>query len=271
MKYIHLIAESVILLSPHNRVKPLHLKKRDMSSPPLRLVVFCNGRSGSHLLGSYLDQHPEIHFDHEQFGGDIKKQYNTPLPYYFSRYLPNSYLKWRISKAEKPGYGLSFHLANYHHTSLKIQHLHAQGYHIIRLNRDDPWEQAMSHLVAFSSKKWHQKEKPAGIQESPQITLEPKKALSSVLNYRNAQKSLDKEVAPYPHLKLSYVDDLQRPEMHQDTMSRVFAHLGLSDIELEQSPFRKTYKQPYSEIISNYDELRAKAEERGWLETHGTS
>jgi hypothetical protein len=240
-----------------------------MSSSPLRLVVFCNGRSGSHLLGSYLHQHPEIHFDHEQFGGDIKIRYNSPLPYYFSKYLPKAYLKWRISKAEKPGYGLSFHLANYSHTSFRIQDFHAQGYHIIRLNRDDPWEQAMSHLVAFSSNKWHQKEKPAGIQELPQITVDPKKALSSVLNYINAQKSLDNEVAPYPHLRLSYVDDLQSPEKHQDTMDRVFAHLGLSAITLEQSPFKKTYKRPYSEIISNYDELRAKAQERKWWKTNG--
>jgi len=231
-----------------------------------KLVVFCNGRSGSHLLGSYLNQHPELHFDFEKFGNVVKDQYTNNLPYYFSKYLPAQYLKWRMVKAGKSGYGLSFHLYMYEHTRFRIRDFHDHGFKIIRLNRDNALEQMLSHKVAFASKNWHRTKLSSVDEGSAKISLDITKALVGLKHFQKMHEQLDDELAPFPHLRLSYGRDLESADCHQETMNRVFNYLGLDPIALEASQFSKVYKKPYSDLVDNYDEFIQEAKMEGLLQ-----
>ena len=238
-----------------------------MSKIENKVVIFCNGRSGSHLLGSFIDQHPLIYFDYEQFGAAMKMKYTTKLIYYFGSHLPRPFLKWRMSKAkEKGGYGISFHLDDYKHTSFRINDFHKQGFKIIRLNRDDSLTQMLSHQVAFSTKTWHRREggeKPN--EERAQITLDIQKCLYNIKYFIDVKEKLDKELAELPHLYLSYEGHLQKQEKHQATANKVFDFIGVNRIELRPSKFKPTYKKPYSELILNYKEFVDAAKAKGFL------
>jgi hypothetical protein len=237
-----------------------------------RVVVFCNGRSGSHLLGSFLNQHPELHFDFEKFGNVVKDQNTTNLPFYFSKYLPAQYLNWRISKAKKPGYGLSFHLYMYQFTRFRISDFHARGFKIIRLNRDDALQQMLSHKVAAFRNNWHRNEnwQRQDVNQDKNLKsnmkLDLKEDILALKNFIALQKDLDREVEPFPHLRLSYGRDLESEGRHQETMDRVFKYLNLEPFTLRASPFKKVYRQPYSSMFENYDDFVHHAKSEGLID-----
>ena len=78
------------------------------------------------------------------------------------------------------------------------------------------------------------------------------------------QKEMDK-LKRFPHHQIVYESDLKQESDHQVTLDKVFEFLGLDPIMLSLPKYIKTFSKPYSEIVSNYAEIKNAAIEAGLI------
>ncbi len=208
------------------------------------------GRSGSTLLASLLDCHPDVVHDDEVLYAPVR------WPRLWVRGLA----------ARHPGARYGFKVKPY---QLRIQQrvvdpgawlagLVADGWGLVALERHDVLRQTLSTAVASVTGTYHRRddEPPAGpIPVDPQLVVQGiRLRLGNLESDRHA-------LAGLPHVTVVYERDLLDPAGHQATANRVFDHLGLSPASVAAN-LRRTSSRPSSDI-ANWDEVRAAVIEAG--------
>jgi LPS sulfotransferase NodH len=229
-------------------------------APDRRFVILTAGRTGSELLVSLLDSHPEIRCDSEILG--VRRQF------------PGQLIASRTALAGLRGaraFGfklLRTHLLANHVADPGefVRDLHRDGFHVIVLERRDLLSQAVSYVRASGGHYHHRRDSAAAF--TPQA-VDPIEVLTymftleqEVLFARNALAGID-------HLTLRYEDDLADPSRQQLTADRVCAVLGL-DPQPVRSDLVRVTPHDVREQVENYAELAAAlagTRYACWLET----
>lgn len=213
--------------------------------PPNRFIIFGNGRSGSTLLVSLLNSSGQVYCD-----GEIL---NQPVPF------PQLYVDLQASYCQTPVYG--FKLLNYQIKKIQnisspglfLQELYASGYKFIYLTRNNRLYHALSQINAIQKKKFHHIQ----VQNKPKyepIWVNVEDVISRMEESEATTNYYHEILEQIPHLSLTYEDDLQNSELHQQTANKV-----LKFLDLPTSPVTaglvKLMPQGLTNMVKNYEEL----------------
>lgn len=219
-------------------------------------VVFGQSRSGSTLLRSLLNAHPDVACDVELYRGF------TPFPYHFHRAVR------RRSTAPVWGFKLFVHHLDRDQGIAPrpfLASLHEQGYSILYLKRENVVRHALSQFLRRATGVTHQ----TRAAELPRVELDVDRYMEHLEMRVRYWRMADESIDGLPHLGIVYEADLQPPDARVRLMDRVFGELGVEPAPVA-SELKQINTKPLSEVIANYGELARRLDgtpHAKWLET----
>lgn len=212
---------------------------------PSRFVIYGQGRSGSTLLETLLDSHPDIRCE-----GELLK---------VRRLGPQSFLdnRAKLSSAQAFGCHVKPHMHVRHVQRLDdlrgfAEAMLERGWSIVHLRRDNVAAQTLSVRIAMAAAKFHHRTGDGERMEA--IRLDPEHFVRR-LDVR-ATRLMEEEEAlrGLPTTPVRYERDLSTPELMAKSLPRIQEALGVEVRELT-TPLRKSVDRPAREAIANYDEI----------------
>lgn len=222
--------------------------QRARSRPEVRFCIFAQGRTGSSLLRSLLNTHPEITCVGEVLGPD---------PVLF----PVRFVERHARLTDTPAFGFKvkiYQLTRHQGLADPARFLTAltrRGYHLLYLHRRNVLRQAISNSFALAAGRYHLRagEKP----DVRAIRVDPDRILE-VMNRRQEHTELERSVlgdVDAHTLDLAYEDHLLDPSSHQSTVDTIVSFLGLSASVEVTTRFQRIVTGALRERIANFDEV----------------
>ncbi len=219
-----------------------------------KFIILAHYRTGSTLLASLLNSHPQIFCDIEIFLKFLKSRFSKVC-------FPNFYIKGKADQNKNLIYG--FDLKLYQLIKLNIcfskedcknfiLNLYNQSWQIIYLNRKNLFRQEISSFVAQSRKAWFDKSDGKYVRKP--IFINPQNLFESMIY---SEKNIAMErfcLSNIPCLELVYEEDLLNHDKHQETMNTVFTYLGLESVDVYTN-LKKTSSDNLADDIINYQEI----------------
>lgn len=228
-----------------------------------RFVIYGQGRTGSTLLVSLLNAHPQVRCYEEWFHpNQWQSRARHPFKGLAFRY-PLIYVRARVLLARRPAVGFKLMTSQNERLGNFLARLAAQDWRVIYLRRTDRLTRALSAAVLRATGVSHSHLTPQS--EGGNIRIDPQWFLR--LLHKDA-KLLQREqlrLQDIPHLALIYEDDLADAALWPVTARRLCDYLNLPAVPL-RTTLTKTWAQPYANLISNYDELLDLARQHGYGE-----
>jgi LPS sulfotransferase NodH len=236
------------ILAARNVLRPL----------PQRFVIFAQGRSGSTLLTSLLDSHPQICCANEIL--------------WFPRIYPILYVENAARDAGTSCFG--FHVKCYQLSRWQrvrdlrafIQKMHERGWKIIYLWRENIFEQSISNIFAESAGRYHFNDKEQYAR--PKTLHIDATRLVQLMRERLAFQALEREaLVDTPYFELRYERDLLDPAAREHALHQTLEYIGVEQVPLH-SPLKKSVDRQFHEIIENYEEITSALRQNtfeGWL------
>ncbi len=201
--------------------------------PETKFVIFTGGRTGSSLLRSLLNSHPEIHCEGEILKGRM--------------WAPLQFIKKRSLQSRARVYGfklLSYQLRDVQ-SSIKnkrefLKALADDGYKIIYLERKDKHRQSLSVAHAMHTDYWH--DTGGNNQKKPEAVL-PSDLIAALKKEIERLTAFEKDLLEgLDYLPIQYERDLSDEGRREQAMASIF--------KLLQVPYEKTHS-PYQKVLSS--------------------
>jgi hypothetical protein len=212
------------------------------AGPPNKFIILFYGRSGSGLLRTLLNCHPDVYCDAEIY-------------LHRKALFPKRYLQNRAKLYGKKYYGHKaklFQLEEQYSDVDKIRDTYLTGNKIIFLKRDSFVRQAISVFIGVQRGKWHDKRENS--LAGQKFKINPVKLLEKVRRIDTYYNKKEKLLRGIDHLYINYERDLLSQENHQGTMDKVFDYLGLYSVPVYTN-YVKTSPENLEEVLDNYDEV----------------
>jgi LPS sulfotransferase NodH len=227
------------------------MRRLPMPQTERRFCIFAQGRSGSTLLTTLLDSHPEIRCE-----GELLRR---------PRLLPLRYVE-RQSRGPEPVFG--FHLKPYHLTRFQrvtdigafLRRLADDGWRFVHLTRRDVVAHAFSNVHA-KRHGWHRRD-DTGHVDVPRIAIDPERFVKRVQDRLDWHEREVEALAGLPSFPISYEDDLSDAARREPRLRALLAELGVPWRQLS-SPLRKSVRRPVWELMANPDEVRSALQRAG--------
>jgi LPS sulfotransferase NodH len=213
-----------------------------------KFVVLTSGRTGSELLVSLLNSHPDIDCD-----GEILKE---PLRW------PERLIAGRAVQSSQRGmraYGFKVQPQHIH----DVQHLvdpddwvrshRANGWSVIRLRRRNILHQAIS-VVRRETMPGHHRQGQVSSYEP--VALDPMVLIGTMCLITHSEEQISQLVRGADHLDLWYEDALEQPADQITTVAGICRVLGIEPRPVGSDLVRVTPKAT-RDMVRNYDEIAA--------------
>lgn len=223
-------------------------------------VVFGMGRTGSTLLLTLLNSHPQIYNEGELFRLGAWSRSLQPLARIFQHY-PMPYLAYRHLRMRlrtgKMVYGFNLH-TKLHTKQLVdtpgfLQHVQRKGWKIIHLQRASLFDQVISELVGDQTQRYFGDNAP---EPSLELTLALDKFYKFLERAAKIRSQHQQLLTTLPHLTVTYEEDLAQDTAWLATVTRICDYLELPAPTQVKSSVTKPWSRPYSEVVLNYNELQ---------------
>ncbi len=219
------------------------------TKPHKRFIIYGTGRSGSELLTSLLNSHPEIYCDHEIMA---RKSVHTVLS-------PQLFMEAVSRKARKKGasiYGCK--LMSYQALGQKfvnkyhfLKSLSNGGWKVIHIRRNNILDIVLSLLNANQDKIWVLKKE--NVFQQDKLFVDPHELISKIKYFHNIFRTEEQSLEGIPHIRITYENDLLHGNW-QPVMDLVFDYLEINRHAVKSNVKKKAYGS-YREKIENYDEI----------------
>ncbi len=219
---------------------------------PNKFILFCNPRTGSSLFGSLLSTHPKIYWAKERFKAGFWKGYKKWL-WPIARYFPALFLEIFAARHNPLIYGCKLLPYQVVDVGSALRQLHARGWLILYLRRQNMFQLTLSYLVSTEQKHWRTYQDSAR-PSTKQLTINPAIFLAELerqTHFLNLQNTIART---FPHLDFVYENDLVDAARWPETAGKVFDALGLERL-IPTTSIVKTWEKPYPEFVLNYCEL----------------
>ena len=234
-------------------------------------MIVCQARTGSTALATALIQHKQIAGHGEVFGGPrnpnaqinifgVQNKLKPPFVKYL-RNLRNSdpVQFWTeilmVNSSEYKATGLKFKYEELDHPQwAKLVDYIAgdQTIRIISLKRENLLDRELSEHMALNVTRLFNTRDSNYKHNSDPVVLDEKKLQAGFERSYQLQEKYDELFKNHPGLNLTYNDIALRGE---DTFRRVQEFLGV-DFQVINALTKKLQKEPASECIANYDDLK---------------
>lgn len=225
-----------------------------LSVPTSNIIILTTPRSGSNLLCTLLDSHPQLKCAGEIFNQrELKKIYPSWFVKAIYRFpmLFIAYKSWRHAK-QKPFFGFKVFPFHIYKMSPILKPLEKKGYRFIRLIRNDSLKKAISFTIAQNNDKWVVHSEAEYNQNTTH--LDPNQVMN-YLNYLKEQEAeIDKLLQNIPCILVDYEADLKNPNHRTIWSKHICQQLGLPEHSLT-SNMLPTDKRPDHQRIDNLPEI----------------
>ena len=206
-----------------------------------KFIILSRSRSGSNLLVSFLESHPNIYIRGEIFHNLNNRDYRKVLNWFFD-VMP--------SKFKASGFKIFY----YHPLDTKCPELWREltsnkDLKIIHLHRENLIKTIISRQIALKTDVWSSEKKDR--YSSYNFEIPPKKIENEIKRTLTWRNEFGKMFENHDILELSY-EDFINAKSHKLFIIQDF--LGVSQMKLK-SHLKKQQKKPLSKIIKNYDEI----------------
>lgn len=206
-------------------------------------LIFAQGRTGTWLLHSLLNQHPQIYCEKEILQQRVLS--------------PQLYTLGRSRQAGGRIYGC--HVQPHQLVATQrtdpaayIDGFAQRGWRIIHLTRRDIIRQSISAIAAVERRQWVVRGDLDGPPKA--VTLPIHKVLDRIRR-RQSHLALEHQIlSRHDHMPLVYEDDLASPDTHQLASDRIFAYLGIESVKVAAQT-RPVLPLQLEEVIVNHDQL----------------
>jgi hypothetical protein len=227
-----------------------------------KFIIFGQGRSGSDLLRSLINSHPDIYCDIELFNPAMLKK-DHPVFRYVIQTLPLWYVQKRKQKYADKSYGFKLFLWQLKQAESVTKKLSEAGWKIIHIQRMNVVKQAFSAQIGVLTHRYQRTSNTPIPEEVYKIDV---KDLVGSVKFRIQQLQLEnKVVETLDHFKVVYEDDLKDENNWNDTMKKVFQYLEQEPV-IVQSSLLVTDARNDSERIENFDEIIQYLQNNGFEE-----
>jgi LPS sulfotransferase NodH len=226
----------------------------------LKYLIFCLPRTGSSLLGDLLATQPASAYDDERLHPKFWRGARMPI-YRLLHFYPYTYLDYRCWLAQRQGktiYGFKLFPRHVRWTRAMLLRLSRQHWQILHVQRRDLFHQVLSLLVAFQTGRYDGDH----VDAPPRLYLEPGMVAKQLWLRTQRLQEIDAFLQGIEHLDIVYEDDLIESARWDALLARIAVAWGIR-FAPAQTGFRKTWQQPYSELIVNYADLLPLAETPG--------
>jgi len=210
-------------------------------------VIFTQGRTGSNLLRSLLNSHPNIFCIREPF-----------VRWHIKVLFPKLHIQGKLAECSKTVCGLLLH--DMHLNFQKIAHkeilsyFYNQGWKIIHLRRENFFNQIISAQFAFNHRQWHYRSvTDCESIRSKNIYIDPTKMIQLLEEREARYLREEKMMAQFPHMKIVFEKDLSTAEQHQKTIDKICDYLGISSASVQTEMIKTPRKT--KELLQNYEEI----------------
>ena len=209
-----------------------------------KFLILARARSGTTLLVNLLRQTPTMRCDGEVL--------------HFAVRNPRRFLNNLVSTTQRPACGaklLSYQIIEVQCMREPIKFfdsLQKDGFCFIHLVRDT-FEQCVSLSIAQAQSIYFVKS--GSDQDGPKrMQLDPAHFVKQV-RWNMTLLDLERRIMDrFDHLSLDYAHDLQDASMHQKTVDRIAAYIGVQSGSVHANS-RKAIRERYEDMIENYDEV----------------
>lgn len=217
--------------------------------PKQRFIIYGSGRSGSTLLTSLLNSHPDVFCDGEVLSEKVIRRLHFPLPYIRA-------ISKRASLNGKSTYGcglMSYQLENH----LNINHcqfikdLVLSGWRIIHIRRNNILNVILSILTAQQDNVWELRNSVT--YNESRIYVNKKDLLFYINIHKFLHKTEDEILKEVSHYKVVYENDLESGQW-QFVMNNIFNFLELPPKQVSSNLKKKSNKD-IADRITNYAEI----------------
>ncbi len=216
-----------------------------------KFIIYGQGRSGSNLLRSLLNSHPDVYCDHEIFNNNrVRKKGKVKQS--LIQISPLIYIDYLTYKVPIKIYG--FKLLHHQLTNIDriLTRLQQKGWLIIHLHRENLIRQAVSWYIANSTKLWVRNEKTG--QYNEKIYIDPQKLLQLVEKRKAINEKEKILMKKLEHLEVVYENDLYDASQWGQTTKKIFGYLNTYPVEVSTKKV-KTSSLKDEERIENFDEM----------------
>lgn len=229
------------------------------AAPERKFMIFAQGRSGSTLLTSTLDSHPDIRCDDEIL--------------IVPRLFPRRFVKTAARQVPAQAYGFHVKITQLHawqgihDIGNFLRDMEQDGWRIIYLWRDNLLRQVVSNVFAEAAGTYHM---DGGQARPPSVTLTLDR-LAYEMDWRTRLRAAEEAAVQGRNVfEIVYERDLLEPVRQAETFAALQQVIGVSSTPL-QPRLKKMVLNPLSELLSNYDEvadwLSARPDYARFLET----
>ena len=222
------------------------------TGPRVKFLVVGRARSGTTLLGRLLDAQPDIACTGEL----LKRDVWAPALLIDRVARKSPYAVWGAKV-------LSYQMVQVHRMRDPVgflRGLEGRGFRFIHLVRDT-LPHALSLAVAQASRRFHSDrakgETVHSVRLDPQDFLARVRWADALLRY---EMRVFQEIA---HRRLSYEDDLLRPERQAVTISGLCDWFGVPFVPVE-APLSKLLPESPADLVENWDEVAATLRDGGF-------
>ncbi|MGH7884529.1 MAG: hypothetical protein ACRENO_02400, partial [Thermodesulfobacteriota bacterium] len=206
--------------------------------PKNKFIIFAHYRTGSSLLSSLLNSHPDITCERELFLQFIYLKYKKVL-------FPNLIIRDRLINCKTNTYGFILRLDQLEKILLRfdgvpkdfLRNLSDNGWKIIHLKRKNYLKQSISNITSKIRGQSHDTfEKPL---DKTTVYIDPNRLINTISWMERTAAKEDIILNEFAHLKIIYEDDLLHSDSHQNTMNKIFDYLELNKASVETT-FKRT-------------------------------
>lgn len=220
-----------------------------------KLFIFGQGRSGSTLLESLLKSTNYFNSYGELLG---------PCPREVSN--PFNYLSGLAKRSQKH---FLFHLKIYHLSRERknkidpadfLHQLHADGWKMIYIKRNNVIEQQLSNYLAEKRENYHKYDDE---QEALSLVIDCEEFVEKVTERLRFLETEQRILSNIPHIEVVYERDLLEGGAHQKTINNILTFLALPNISVKTT-LKKVNRQQVSDLVENYTEFESYLKQNRW-------
>jgi len=217
-------------------------------------IILTRSRSGSNMLASFLQSHPNIRCDGEIFNNLKGKNFYSILDKTFTR-QPYS-VKCR-----------GFKIFYYHPQDMNNKELfwneltEINNLHVIHLKRKNILRTIVSRKIAGKTNTWASpKRKSTNKKQNINITLTPNELKNKFKETQRWINQGDELFKKHKKVSLYYEDLVNNP---REEFKKVTEFLGVKFVE-PNTNFQKQNPEKLNDLITNYDELKIAFSNTEW-------
>jgi LPS sulfotransferase NodH len=220
-----------------------------VAGPPVRFFIFAAPRSGTSLLMSLLDGHPDVRCEGELLR---YRMHRVPATRFINAQAVRTRVRHRVGAFGWKGVSRQVWNLPADQKSTFVRDLERAGWRILVLRRQDELARAVSIVQAKHRGKWHFRHDKAVPHE--RIVVDPTQLARVLAGGQYDIDFINAAIEGVPHLSLTYEGDLDAPTAQQATLDWLCAEFGLPPAPAVAS-FVRAGAPSLSDRVANYEEM----------------